>query len=71
MILTPKMLAYTREKRKNQESPSTRLKKARKQKRIKKRDIERAQARELKKVDGTEVLLTIPSVPVDWGRREY
>jgi len=71
VILTSKMLAYTREKRKNQESPSTRLKKARKQKRVKKRDLERAQARELKALDGTEVLLTIPTVEVSWGRREY
>lgn len=71
MILTPKQMAFTREKRKNQESPSTRLKKARKQKRVKKRDLERAQARELKGRDGTEVLLTIPSVPVSWGRRNY
>lgn len=66
MRLTPKMLVFTREKRKNQESPSTRLKKSRKQKRFKKRDLERFEARRLKGVDGTEVLLTIPSVKVKW-----
>jgi hypothetical protein len=64
--LTPKELAVHRQKRRNQESPSTRLKKARKQKRFKSRDLERAQARELKALDGTEVLLTIPEVRVYW-----
>jgi hypothetical protein len=51
MILTPKMLAYTREKRRNQESPATRLKKARKAKRLKRIALERFEARRLKTLD--------------------
>jgi hypothetical protein len=48
MILTIKQLAWTREKRRHQESPSTRLKKSMKRQREKERAIERFEIRMLK-----------------------
>ena len=67
MRLTVKQLAYTREKRKYQTSPATRLKVNMKRKREKSQDQARAQARKLK--NSTKVPLTILARLEKIGRR--
>ena len=66
-----KAMAFAREKRKNRTSPATRLKVARKNKRLRQRTIERKFARKQKERMDADFCVGLPDVYVERSGRYY